>query len=105
MDQQEKAKVIEFSKARFKGLGDYDFLPPKDLDAMVDALVSMDAEYMREAGVAEGGIYDDEVAFDRLLAGMKERFSQYQMYLMRMTEDYMDIFEEYLDSIDAIEWV
>ena len=43
-----------------------------DLDAMIDAFVSMDAEYMREAGVEQGGVYDDEVAFDRLFAGMKE---------------------------------
>ncbi|MEL7608986.1 MAG: hypothetical protein AAGU74_05730 [Bacillota bacterium] len=105
MDQQEKAKVVAFAKERFRGLGDYDFLPSMDLDAMIDAFVSMDAEYMREAGVDQGGVYDDEAAFDRLFAGMKERFNQYQMYLMRMTEDYMDIFEEYLDSIDAIEWV
>ena len=59
---------------------------------------------MESAPVEEGGVYDDEAAFELLFEGLKERFPQYQMFCMRLAEDYMDAVEEYLDSIGALEW-
>lgn len=35
---------------------------------------------------------------------MQAQFPAYKMYAMRLSEDYLDFAEEYLVSVDAIEW-
>ena len=48
--------------------------------------------------------YDDDAAYEALYAHMQARFPEYKMYAMRLSEDYLDFAEEYLVSVDAIEW-
>ena len=52
----------------------------------------------------EDGEYDDDAAYEALYAHMQARFPEYKMYAMRLSEDYLDFAEEYLVSVDAIEW-
>ena len=39
-----------------------------------------------------------------MLAEVNKKFEKYKTYLMRLVDDYMDFMEQYLVSIDAIEW-
>ena len=39
-----------------------------------------------------------------MLKSVSSKFSRYQTYLMRLVDDYMDFMEQYLVSIDAVEW-
>ena len=48
--------------------------------------------------------YDDDAAYEALYADLQQRFPAYKMYAMRLSEDYLDFAEEYLVSVDAIEW-
>ncbi len=89
---------------RFKAEGDYDFLPEGVLEEMLAKLLELDGDFMRQTGVELGEPYDDDAACDALFEGMVPAFSQWRMYLMRLVEDYLDYNEEYLESIDAIEW-
>ena len=74
------------------------------LDEIVAQLVATDDKYMQDNGIYDGGVYDEDEAYELLLACLRSKFPQYAMYAMRLTEDYMDFAEEYLASIDAIEW-
>ncbi|MDO4568511.1 MAG: hypothetical protein Q4B99_06065 [Clostridia bacterium] len=89
---------------KFNVQGDYNFMAETELAALVAALLEADDAYMTAANVYDGGVYDEDAAFDALLEAANSAFPQYKMYLMRMVEDYMDYAEEYLASIDAIEW-
>ncbi|MDD3920395.1 MAG: hypothetical protein PHO41_04390 [Eubacteriales bacterium] len=94
----------EFILAKMKERADYSFMPEGKLSEIVEKLIQLDAEYMRVAGVDDGAEYDDDAAYEALFSGIAGAFPEYKMYCMRMTEDYLDCNEEYLESIGAIEW-
>lgn len=89
---------------KFEAEGDFSFLKEGELSQMVDALLALDEQYMQQSGADAGEVYDDDAAYELLFAGIQKQFSQYKMYAMRLTEDYMDFAEEYLASVGAIEW-
>ncbi len=94
-----KESILE----QFTKQGDFAFLQ-EQLPDMIDELLALDREYIDRCGAQEDGVYDDEEAFDFLLAAMKERHADYKAYMMRLVDDYMEYNEAYLDSIGAIEW-
>ncbi|MDR1617058.1 MAG: hypothetical protein LBR98_08625 [Syntrophomonadaceae bacterium] len=98
--EEARAYLLE----RIEKQGDYDFLPEGVLPQMVDKLMELDIIFMEETGVTKGLQYDDEEALEALRRGMLECFPAYAMYMMRLTEDYLDYNEEYLDGIGAIDW-
>lgn len=100
----EKSSMVAFVAEAMAQKSDYSFLTPEPFDRMVEALVDIDLAYIESSGADSDGVYDDEAAYELLLAGLKERFSQQQTYCMRLVEDYMDAVEEYLESTDALEW-
>lgn len=92
-----------FITDKFRNAGDFDFMNDEDMGAILSLLLSMDSEYLDE--IEEGDdVYDEEIIFDRMLAAVEKKFDKYKSYLMRFVDDYMDFMEQYLVSIDAIEW-
>ena len=99
VDMQEmRAYILD----KFQKEGDFDFLQEGELEAMVDAMLAADAAYMEP--LPEDGEYDDDAAYEALYADLQQRVPAYKMYAMRLSEDYLDFAEEYLVSVDAIEW-
>ena len=100
---------IDFDEAKkyivgeFKNQGDFDFIPAEECSAMVSLLVDIDSEYMLE--VMEDDIYDEDFIYEKMLAAITEKYDKYKTYLMRFVDDYMDFMEQYLASIDAVEWI
>lgn len=86
---------------KFQKEGDFDFLKEEELAAMVDTMLELDAAYAESIG---DDVYDDDAAYDAMYAALQEKYPDYKMYCMRLAEDYLDFSEEYLVSIDAIEW-
>lgn len=98
----DKNEMRAYILDKFSKEGDFDFLKEGELTTMVDALLEADGAYM--ASLPEEGEYDDDAAYELFFAALQERFPDYKMYAMRMAEDYLDFAEEYLVSVDAIEW-
>ena len=99
----EKA-LREYVIQKFTAEGDFDFLKEGELAAIVDAMRALDEAYMHESGADEGELYDDDDAYELIFSRLQAAYPQYKMYCMRLTEDYLDFVEEYLASVDAIEW-
>ena len=59
---------------------------------------------MEKSGVFDGGVYDDDEAFERVQAALMESFPEHKMYAMRFAEDYLDYSEEYLEESGLIDW-
>ena len=74
MAEIEQAAARTFVLKKFRDGGDYTFLKEGELESMVDAMQALDEAFMASTGVEDGGVYDDEAAFESLFAGMKERF-------------------------------
>lgn len=98
VDREEMKKYI---RNKFVTEGDFEFLKEGELAAMVDAMAALDEAYTQSVGE---GVYDDDEAYERLFSGMQQQFPDYKTYCMRLCEDYLDFSEEYLVSIDAIDW-
>ena len=86
---------------KFVKEGDYDFMQEGDLEKIVSAMADLDAAYMDSVG---DGVYDDDEAYEKMFPQLQKQFPDYKMYCMRLCEDYLDFSEEYLASIDAIDW-
>ena len=82
---------------KFTVEGDFEFLEEGELAKMVN-------EYMAKSGADEGADYDDDDAYELIFAGMQKRWPKYKEFAMRLSEDYLDFAEEYLESVGAIEW-
>lgn len=87
---------------KFNVEGDFDFLKDGLMEELVDAMMAIDQSYLAKLG--EDDDYDDDDAYDLLYEGMQKKYSELKMYAMRLSEDYLDFSEEYLESVGAIEW-
>lgn len=92
----------QYIAGKFKNQGDFEFVAEADFSAMLDALLEIDTKYLEEIG--DELPYDEDEIFERMHAALKAKFPTYKTYLMRFVDDYMDFMEEYLVSIDAVEW-
>ncbi len=87
---------------KFNVEGDFDFLKDGLMEELVDAMMAIDQNYLAKLG--EDDDYDDDDAYDLLDEGMQKKYPERKMYAMRLSEDYLDFSEEYLESVGAIEW-
>ena len=87
---------------KFNVEGDFDFLKDGLMEELVDAMMAIDQNYLAKLG--EDDDYDDDDAYDLLYEGMQKKYPELKMYAMRLSEDYLDFAEEYLESVGAIEW-
>ena len=87
---------------KFNVEGDFDFLKDGLMEELVDAMMAIDQSYLAKLG--EDDDYDDDDAYDLLYEGMQKKYPELKMYAMRLSEDYLDFSEEYLESVRAIEW-
>ena len=76
---------------KFKNEGDFDFLKEGLMEAYL-------------AKLSEDDDYEDDDVYEMLIAALQNKYPNYKMYAMRLAEDYLDFSEEYLVSVDAIEW-
>lgn len=90
-----------FITEKFRNAGDFDFINDEDMADIIKLLLELDAAYLDEIG---DDVYDEEVIYERMMSSVNNRFDKYKTYLMRFVDDYMDFMEQYLVSIDAIEW-
>ena len=87
---------------KFNVEGDFDFLKDGLMEELVDAMMAIDQNSLAKLG--EDDDYDDDDAYDLLYEGMQKKYPELKMYAMRLSEDYLDFSEEYLESVGAIEW-
>ena len=78
-------------------------LPPELVSGLAAAAVELDMAYMKQSGVEEGAEYDEDAAFDFIFAGLKKKYPSVRK-LDEITEDYMEAWEVYLNSVGAIDW-
>jgi len=88
----------------FAEQGDFEILPHEVFEAMLVRVIALDEAFMKDTGVDDGAVYDDDAAYDYLVEEMGAAFPQQKMYCMRFVEDYMDYQERYLESVGLLEW-
>ena len=108
MEQEQTLFNAEEAKAfivnKFTEQGDFTVIEGLDIAAMTDVALEAEQGYMRSAGVLDGGVYDDDEAFDAIRGALDTAFPEFKMYCMRFAEDYLDYSEAYLESAGLIEW-
>lgn len=104
MEEYNTDKARAFIEDCYVKQGDFAILPKSVFDKMLNRVIDLDAQFMQSSGVDDGGVYDDDAAFDFMFDNLCKDFEDEKMYCMRFVEDYMDYNERYLDSIGAIDW-
>ena len=89
---------------KFLEKGDFSEENGFDAAAMVDVAVETECAYMEEADVFGEGAYDDDEAYEKILAAVKAAFEDKAMYAMRFTEDYLEYSEAYMEEAGFIAW-
>lgn len=97
----DKNDALAKIKQSFDNEGDFSFMKPEELEAVIKSLVAVDYGYMNEIGDEP---YDEDVVYDRLYKAANEALPQYKTYLMRLCDDYMDFMEQYLVDLGVVEW-
>lgn len=99
------AKAKAYILGCFAEQGDFaEIVDEKTLEEMTDAVMALDAAFMKETGADQGAVYDDDAAYDYMHEKMCGKFPEHKMYMLRLVEDYMDYNERYLDSLGLIDW-
>lgn len=104
MEEYTAERAKAYIEKCYQEQGDFAILPKDVFDKMLSRVIALDAQFMNTSGVDEGGVYDDDEAFDFMFESMQQEFEDQKMYCMRFVEDYMDYNERYLESIGAIDW-
>ena len=97
----DKAAAAARIRENFDNEGDFSFMKPEELDAIIARFVAIDHDYMDEIGDSP---YDEDEIYSRLEAAAHEQLPQYKAYLMRLCDDYMDFMEQYMVNEGLIEW-
>ena len=107
---EEKEIIIDSAAARafilekFREQGDFSIIEEATFDQMLTRVMELDEAFMEQSGVEDGGVYDDDAAYEFMHEKMMAEFPEHKMYMMRLVEDYMEYNEAYLESIGAIDW-
>ena len=104
MEEYSKAEARAYIANKFSEQGDFNILPKDVFEKMLDKVMELDEAFMAETGVNDGQVYDDDQAFEYMMKGLQEAFSEQKMYAMRFVEDYMEYDEAYLESAGLIDW-
>ncbi len=94
----------EFIAEKFQAQGDFSIIDDETFEKMLTRVQALDRAYMEQSGVDDGGVYDDDAAYEFMHEAMMREFPEHRMYMMRLVEDYMEYNEAYLESIGAIDW-
>lgn len=100
-DMFDKSAAAAAIKTNFDNEGDFSFMKPEELSAVIEKLVGIDYDYMATLGEEP---YDEDFIYEKLFAAANEALPQYKTYLMRLTDDYMDFMEQYLVDAGIVEW-
>lgn len=107
---EEKQIIIDAQQARafiaekFREQGDFSIIEEATFENMLTRVIALDEEFMTASGVDDGGVYDDDAAYEFMHEKMMAEFPEHKMYMMRLVEDYMEYNEAYLESVGAIDW-
>ena len=107
---EEKEIIIDAEQARafiaekFRAQGDFSIIEEKTFEEMLDRVIALDEEFMTVSGVDDGGVYDDDAAYEFMHEKMMAAFPEHKMYMMRFVEDYMEYNEQYMDEAGLIDW-
>lgn len=97
----DKAAAVARIKENFDNEGDFSFMKPEELEAVIARFVGIDYDYMKDLGDEP---YDEDEVYSRLEAAANEQLPEYKTYLMRLCDDYMDFMEQYMVDEGLVEW-
>lgn len=106
MDIEKKA-MVEYIAAKFSAEGDFSFVDENRFLEILSGIAELDIQYMNKLESGSNGetmIYDEDEALELFKSFVSENYPDLSSYAMRLSEDYMDFAEEYLVSVDAIDW-
>lgn len=77
----------------------------EDIEKYASSAMDADFAYMEQAKVDDGGIYDEDDAYDFIMEALSKGKDEETIALISLIVDgYLEYFDEYLEKNDLIDW-
>lgn len=100
-----KQEALEFVIGKMKEDATFKGVEVNDIETLAKKVMDADFAYMESANVEEGGVYDEDDAFDFIMEKLGKGLDDENKALVSLiTDGYFEYFDVYLEENDLIDW-
>lgn len=105
LEQLNKEEALAYVLDKMNKEKAYEGVEQKELTALTKKIMEADFAYMVQAKVEEGGVYDEDEAYDYIVNTLSAGLDEENRALISLiTDGYLEYFDAYLDEHQMIEW-
>lgn len=104
-DAIDKKAALEYVIAAMKKGEEFKGVEDNDISCISAQAMDADFAYMDQANVEDGGVYDEDDAYDFIMEKLTKGKDDETCALISLIVDgYLEYFDEYLEKNDLIDW-
>ncbi|MGI6162134.1 MAG: hypothetical protein ACOYJD_08915 [Christensenellales bacterium] len=101
----DRNEALEYILGKMKSEPGMKGVPHDEMERLTEAAMTADAEFMEQSGVNEGGVYDEDEAYEFICDKLGEGCDdEHRALASLITDAYLEYWDEYLDKKGLIDW-
>ena len=105
MEGIEKQEALEYVLEAMKKSEAFKGIENDDVKKYAELALETDFAYMDENKVSDGGVYDEDEAYDYIMEKLSsDKDDETAAMISMIVDGYLEYFDEYLEKNDLIEW-
>lgn len=101
----DKKAALEYVISIMKKCEEYKGIEEADISRITAQAIEADFAYMDKANVNDGGVYDEDDAYDYIMEILtKGKDDETSALISLIVDGYLEYFDEYLEKNDLIDW-
>ena len=104
-DVIDKKAALEYVISSIKKDEAFKGIEEQDIKVVTEQAMDADFSYMDNADIDNGGVYDEDDAYDFIMARLTKGKDEETIAMISLIVDsYLEYFDEYLEKNDLIDW-
>lgn len=104
-DTIDKKAALEYVISAMKKGAEFKGVEDEDISRIATQAMEADFAYMEQAKVSDGGVYDEDDAYDFIMERLtKGKDDEVSALISLIVDGYLEYFDEYLEKNDLIDW-
>lgn len=101
----DKKAALEYVISAMKKGEEFKGVEDEDITRITTQAMDADFAYMEQANIEDGGVYDEDDAYDFIMEQLKKGKDDETVALISLIVDgYLEYFDQYLEENDLIDW-